>query len=273
MVLLNDVVEVAVGSNQHVAPAAAFPPRLSHIGEVRDPPYVVADAMPLWGARHPMRRNADQAQIHGVTAGTTRAPATIVSHFTSKAIDVTSGLTRRGLRRWLFLSWMIAAGVPPRRPQKAVIRTGTHMLPSDTSRLDTKSPRLWKGVALGAAVLLLLLQAVPVLACMVHPEQALAACCCERGGHCPMGHREQGCAAIDACCAEAVGTGAMGSALTAPPNQRVSAPASFSDAPSSTSPPRLFDPRMGIAAPNFHSHLSVPPPSVPLYLLHLRLTL
>lgn len=128
-------------------------------------------------------------------------------------------------------------------------------------------------MALALVLLLLLVQAVPVLACVVAPTQALAACCCDLDHGCTMGHRAGGCATADSCCAQAVGSAPALSSAAAHPDDRVLTSTSGPGAPPVADTATLIDRSAAFAAAHRLHLISGPRPAVPLYLRYLRLTL
>ena len=81
-------------------------------------------------------------------------------------------------------------------------------------------------IAVAVAMLLLLIQAVPVLACVASPSQPLVVCCCDLGHGCATGYRSnRGCDTSDSCyCVQAVGSTPALSGAAAHPDDRAFAP-------------------------------------------------
>jgi len=129
-----------------------------------------------------------------------------------------------------------------------------------------------KRIALITTILLLLVQAAPVLACVAMPGQALSACCCEPNRDCPMGQRASECVEADACCVQAGGSTPALSGVTAHADEREISLPSATGAPPAVEPLALIEQASLVAAHSYH-HSTTPPPAVPLYLRHLRLTL
>ena len=130
-----------------------------------------------------------------------------------------------------------------------------------------------KRIAIAAAILLLLVQAAPVLACVGMPTQALAACCCESHRDCAMGHHANGCSKADACCVDAVNsTPVLGNAAAQPDERPVLLPSANGAPPVAESLAHVGQ-QASVVAAHFYLHRSAPCPAVPLYLRHLRLTL
>jgi hypothetical protein len=129
-----------------------------------------------------------------------------------------------------------------------------------------------KRIALLTVVLLLLVQAVPVFACVAMPSHALTTCCCEPDQNCTMASRAGGCAVPEACCVQASGsTPALSVAASHADNRPVAALIAIGPPPSANDPLGLINARANRIA---RIHLDAPPlAAVPLYLLHLRLTL
>jgi hypothetical protein len=140
-----------------------------------------------------------------------------------------------------------------------------------------RSPRgtnVSRRIATAAAILLLLVQAVPVLACVAMPTQALATCCCEPDRDCAMGHDANGCATADSCCAQASGSSpALSNAAAHPDERAFAALPTVAGAPPAGDPLVFIEQRASLAAAHLFHQASAPLPAVPLYLRHLRLTL
>ncbi|MEJ1962743.1 MAG: hypothetical protein WDO56_14840 [Gammaproteobacteria bacterium] len=130
-----------------------------------------------------------------------------------------------------------------------------------------------KRIALTTVILLLLLQAVPVLACVAMPGEALGTCCCETDPTCAMANRSGECAVPGACCVRvsnstpALGVAGLhddeGPAVLAIANGILPA----------QDPLTLLKRQASLDAATLRHYSSAPLPTVPLYLRHLRLTL
>ncbi len=128
-------------------------------------------------------------------------------------------------------------------------------------------------IAVASVWLLLLMQSLPVLACLALPGQALASCCCTTDRHCPMGNSASTCADPGACCVDAVGATAALSGPAVHAEDRVSRhPAAHGVAPA-FEPLTFIETQASLSAAYLIHHRSLPLPAVPLYLRHLRLTL
>jgi hypothetical protein len=138
---------------------------------------------------------------------------------------------------------------------------------------DTRGINVSKRIAIAAAILLLFVQAAPVLACVAMPTQALSVCCCEPDRDCAMGHSANGCATADACCVQAGSSTPGLSNAAAHPDEHAFALPSANGAPPSSDPLILIEQRASLAAAHLFHQASAPVSAVPLYLRHLRLTL
>jgi hypothetical protein len=120
---------------------------------------------------------------------------------------------------------------------------------------------------------LLLLQALPVMACVAMPGQTLASCCCEGDRHCPMRDQNSAnCAAPDTCCVSETSSAGPFTISNAHPGEHSDLPATSPIA--DLSPDRVFQNVIaGVYSPRLSSYPTTPRNAVPLYLRHLRLTL
>ncbi len=130
-----------------------------------------------------------------------------------------------------------------------------------------------KRIALVAAILFLLIQAVPAIACVAMPAQVHSTCCCEPNGQCAMVSRPQRCAAPDACCVQATGSTPALSRVEADAAQSVLAVPSPDIVPPTFDSFALLARRPELVPTDLDHPRSAPLPAVPLYLRHLRLTL
>lgn len=127
-------------------------------------------------------------------------------------------------------------------------------------------------IALLTVVLLLLLEAVPVVACVAMPSHALTTCCCEPDRNCAMESRAGACAVPEACCVQTPGSAPALSIAVADPHDRPVAPLIIVGARLPANDLFAFvEPRANRPA---ELYLDAPPvQAVPIYLRHLRLTL
>jgi hypothetical protein len=130
-----------------------------------------------------------------------------------------------------------------------------------------------KRIAFASVILLLLVQAVPALACVAMPAQALDTCCCETDRNCTMASRAAACAVPDACCVQATGSTPALSVSAAHPDDRSLALPITQGAPLAANLIAFIEQRANQNAARLYQHHSAPLPAVPLYLRHLRLTL
>ena len=130
-----------------------------------------------------------------------------------------------------------------------------------------------KRIVFTTVVLLLLLQAVPVLACVAMPAQGLAACCCEGDLNCLVGSGENACAVPDACCVQSSDTTPALSVSVGHPDQRFDAPPATHSALPARDPVAFLSRLADSEAAQISHQLPAPLPAVPLYLRHSRLTL
>lgn len=127
-------------------------------------------------------------------------------------------------------------------------------------------------IALSFVALLLLLQAVPALACLAMPGSGMGNCCCEIEGKC-VSSREADCTTSDACCVEATASTPALSVVAAHDENRSVVPVSVPGVPPATDFFGLIQHRAQDDTAQFIRVRTSPLPSVPLYLRHLRLTL
>jgi len=130
-----------------------------------------------------------------------------------------------------------------------------------------------KRIAIAAAFLLLLVQAVPALACVAMPAQALITCCCEPDRNCATAGPPGDCAVPETCCVQATGLAPALSASAAHPVARLLALPVANGAPFADVPLALIKQRASLLAAELYRHSTAAPSAVPLYLRHLRLTL
>ena len=138
---------------------------------------------------------------------------------------------------------------------------------------DTRGMNVSRRIALTTVVLLLLLQAVPVLACVAMPAHALTACCCEPDRNCTMARGGGACAVPEACCVQQTGLAPPLGVSAAHPDDRSFALPITHGAPAADDPLIFIEQRADRDAAQFYHHHVAPLSAVPLYLRHLRLTL
>jgi hypothetical protein len=141
------------------------------------------------------------------------------------------------------------------------------------TRDDTRGINVSKRIAFTMVVLLLLLQAVPVMACVAMPAQALTTCCCDPSRDCAMSSHGKTCAGPEACCVQASGTTPALSIAAAHPDDRPVALPIAHGAPPANNLAAANEQRAHRDAVHLYYYGSAPLPAVPLYLRHLRLTL
>ena len=139
---------------------------------------------------------------------------------------------------------------------------------------ETRAINVLRRIAFMAAVLLLLLQGVPILACAAMPGQPLMSCCCQSGGTCATSIHPDSCTAPEACCTQAAGSvPALALAAAHLDDPSVALPIGGGAVPPYESAALIEQQLASHEATQLYHRQAPLSPAVPLYLRHLRLTL